>query len=148
VTSTGRVLGVDHGEASLGLAISDGIGLTAQPLDAFRRVGPRKDLERLAALVREREVSRIVVGLPLRMSGEEGERARAVRDFVAALAARVPGVPIELWDERLTSAEAERILIAADVRRRVRKQVVDRLAAVLILQSWLDARGAAGHGGP
>jgi putative Holliday junction resolvase len=145
-SGSGRVLAIDLGQARLGLAVSDPLGITAQPLGTVERsASPRIDLARIAALVAEREVTTVVVGLPLQMSGKEGLQAAGAREFAARLAARLArGVDVRLWDERLTTVEAERLLVAADVRRSRRKHVVDTVAAVLILQSFLDAR-SAGH---
>jgi len=136
----GRALGVDLGDARIGVALSDPLGVTAQPLGAVPARGPRQDLRAIASLVREHEVGVVVVGLPLLMSGGEGERAVAARAFAEGLGRRVGGVRVELWDERLTTAEAERTLIAGGVRRGKRKKAVDAMAAALILQGWLDAR--------
>jgi putative Holliday junction resolvase len=140
--SLGRVLAIDLGDVRVGLALSDPLGITAQPFETLERRGERQDLDRLAEHVQRNDVRRVVVGLPLLMSGEEGTRARGAREFAARLAARLGQVQVELWDERLTTVQAERALLAGDVRRRKRREVVDRLAAVLILQSWLDARAA------
>ena len=140
-----RILGIDPGKARIGLALSDPLGITAQPLGCLECVGPRKDLNRIAALVREHEAEAIVIGLPRLLSGEEGEAAAASRQLAEGLGRRLPGVRIELWDERLTTVEAERTMISADVKRRERRAVVDALAAVLILQGYLDAQ-AAGDG--
>ena len=134
-----RVLAVDLGEKRIGLALSDPLRVTAQPLSVEPAIGPRKDVSRICELVVENDVDTVVVGLPLLLSGEEGENAAQARAFRDRLAARLPGVRVELWDERLTTAEAERVMVAADVRRRRRKQKIDALAAVLILQSFLDA---------
>ena len=134
----GRTLGVDYGDGTIGLAVSDPLGLTAQGAGSLDRVGDRKDLERLAALCAEREVLRVVVGLPLNMDGSEGPRAEKTRAFARKIHERL-GLPVFLWDERLSTAEAERVLIQADVSRRRRKEVIDTLAAQIILQGWLDA---------
>jgi putative Holliday junction resolvase len=104
------------------------------------RTGPVKDLKAIARLVREQGAGTVVVGLPLLMSGEEGSRARDAREFAESLGRRLPGVAVELWDERLTTVQAERAMIAGNVRRKRRKQKIDTLAATLILQSYLDAR--------
>ncbi len=140
-----RVLAIDLGEKRIGLALSDPLRVTAQPLPVEPAVGPRKDVSRICELVAENEVDTVVVGLPLLLSGEDGENATHARAFRDRLAARLPGIRVELWDERLTSAEAERVMVAADVRRKRRKQKIDALAAVLILQSFLDA-GAPSSG--
>jgi len=137
----GRALGLDLGEARIGLALSDPLGVTAQPLETLERSGSRRDLERIAGLVRDRGVSTVVVGLPLRLSGEEGPAATAARAFARRLAARLEGVAVRLWDERLTTALAERTMISGRARRAKRRKRVDTVAAALILQSWLDAGG-------
>jgi putative Holliday junction resolvase len=137
----GRVLALDLGEVRVGLALSDPLGITAQPLPTLQRTSMKKDLRFLDDLVRERGVVRVVVGLPLMLSGEEGPGAVAAREFAERLDRRLDGVEIELWDERLTSVEAERTMLAADVSRKKRKQSVDAMAAVLILQSYMDATG-------
>jgi len=135
---TARILGVDPGERRMGLAVSDPLGITAQGLDTFDR---RKDgdfMARLRDLVAEYEVERIVVGNPVSLSGREGEasaRARLLADEIA----RGLGLPVELWDERLSSVEAQRTLAGA----RAGKKAVDRIAAVLILQGYLDAHPRA-----
>ena len=123
------------------------LALTAQPLQTIRRVGPRKDLQRISELVRVKEAGTVIVGLPLLLSGEEGTKAAEARDFAAQLGRRLPGVRIELWDERLTTAEAERTMLAGNVRRKKRKESMDALAAVLILQSYLDSSSAGSEGG-
>jgi len=136
----GRLLGLDLGEARIGLALSDPLGLTAQPFETLERVGARRDLQRLVELIRERGVTTVVVGLPLRLSGEEGPAAKSARSFARRLAGRLEGVDVELWDERLTTALAERTMISGRVRRARRRERVDTVAAALILQSYLDAR--------
>lgn len=142
-----RFLALDLGSVRIGLALSDALGLTAQPLGALERVGPRKDLDRLARLVHEHGVTRVVIGLPLRLSGEEGSGSAAAREFADRLRHRLgETIEIELWDERLSTVEAERTLISAQVSRKRRRQVVDSLAAALILQSYLEARTLPGQG--
>ncbi len=136
---TGRALGVDPGTARIGLALSDPLGVTAQPIDALDCIGSRRDLNNIAERVRELDVRTVVVGLPLTLSGEEGPAAAAARRFAEGLKRRLPGVCIELWDERLTTAQAERTMIDGKQRRAKRRQRIDSLAATLILQSWLDA---------
>lgn len=139
-----RALGVDLGQARIGLAISDPLGVIAQPLETLACVGPKKDVQRVAARARELEVGVIVVGLPLLMSGEDGERALAAREFASQLERRVGGIRVELQDERLTTVQAERTMISDGVRRRRRKASVDPIAAALILQGYLDARQDGG----
>jgi len=134
---------LDVGEKRIGIALSDETGTIAQGKGIYRRRTLEEDTANLAEKAREWGVERIVVGLPLNMNGTEGEQARAVREFARALE-EVAGIPVELWDERLTSVEAERVLLEADLSRRKRRRMRDELAAVLILQSWLDAhRGSA-----
>ena len=135
-----RILGVDLGEVRIGLALSDVLGISAHPLESLSCVGPHKDVLSLARIVQEHGVKQVVVGFPLLMSGEEGQAAASSRRFAERLRKRAPGVGVELWDERLTTVQAERTMIAANVSRRRRKQVVDGLAAVLILQNFLDSR--------
>jgi putative Holliday junction resolvase len=139
----GRILGIDLGEVRIGLALSDPAGIFAQPIEPLVRRGERKDLDALARLVGEHEVTGAVVGLPLLLSGARGPKAVAAREFAERLARRLATVPVELWDERLTTVEAERTMIAADVDRRRRRQSLDSVAAALILSSFLDARAAA-----
>lgn len=136
----GRVLGLDLGERRIGLAISDEEGRFAFPAGHHERAGLGKDLEVLRVLAAEQGVVRIVVGLPLLLSGREGQGAFAAREFAAALGAAT-ALPVELVDERLTTREAERVLREAPGKaRRGRKQVIDSMAATLLLRGWLDAR--------
>jgi putative Holliday junction resolvase len=135
------VLGLDLGERRIGVALSDPLGITAQGRETIPRRGGRKDHEAIAALARTEGVRRVVVGLPLRLDGTAGAAAEEARRFAAELE-RVSDLPVELWDERLTTVEVERAMTAAGVRRRKRRGEVDRLSAVLILQSWLDAHAA------
>jgi len=140
---TSRALGVDLGDARIGLAISDPLGLIAQPLETLSCVGPKKDVQRVAARARELEVGVIVVGLPLLMSGEDGTRSLAAREFAEQLERRVGATRVVLQDERLTTVQAERTMISDGVRRRRRKANVDPIAAALILQGYLDSRQGA-----
>ncbi|MGH9869464.1 MAG: Holliday junction resolvase RuvX [Candidatus Polarisedimenticolia bacterium] len=133
----GRIMALDVGTVTIGVAISDPLGITAQPVTTLRRVGWRQDLGALQALIAAHEVQRIVVGLPLRLGGERGTAAEEVEAFARKLEAAVQ-LPVVSWDERLTSVQAERILLEADVSRKRRREVVHRLAAAIILQSYLD----------
>jgi len=132
-------MGLDVGTKTVGVAISDALGITAQGVTTVRRTNLKADLRALSELAREYEVDRVVVGLPLNMDGTEGPRARASRDFAASVE-KALGLPAELWDERLSTVAANRALLEADVSRARRKQVVDQVAATFILQGWLDAR--------
>ena len=134
----GRVLGLDLGQARIGVAISDSQGLVAVPLGTVHTGAPA-DLKAIAAIAREQTVDRIVVGLPLALSGRKGEAADHAERFAEALRGFL-GLPVDLQDERLTTVEAERSLGAAGVRGRGRRAVVDQTAAAIILQAYLDAR--------
>jgi putative Holliday junction resolvase len=134
-----RILGIDVGTKTLGLAISDEGGTVAFPVQTLQRKGLRRDVEALADLATERDVEEVVVGLPLNLDGTPG-RLVAEAETVAGRLAERTGLPVHLSDERLTTAAAERVLLQADVSRRRRKQVVDKLAATLILQAFLDRR--------
>jgi putative Holliday junction resolvase len=134
-----RVLALDVGTRRIGLALSDALGLTAQPLAVLERRGAATDLETIARLAGEHQVVTILVGLPLTLAGARGPQARLVETFARRLQGRV-AVPIELVDERLTTAESERLLLAADASRRKRKRVRDQMAAQLILQQYLERR--------
>jgi putative pre-16S rRNA nuclease len=131
------VLGLDVGSKRIGIAVSDPLGITAQGLETLQRQNKRLDFERLAQVVRDYGVGEIVVGFPLRMSGVEGIQAEKMHRFADELRERV-GLPVHLWDERLTSAEANRLLRETDMSILRRRQVVDQMAAVLILQSWME----------
>ncbi len=137
-SAPGRILAIDLGQARIGLALSDPLGITAQPLETLERIGPRRDLQALAERIVATEARTVVVGLPRLMSGEEGSQARQARDFAQRLGRRIPGIRVELWDERLTTVQAERTMISGKVRRARRRRIVDQLAAVLILQGYLD----------
>jgi putative Holliday junction resolvase len=134
-----RLLGLDFGTKTIGLAVSDLLGITAQGLPTLRRKNKRTDLEALARVIEEYGVAEIVIGLPLRMSGAEGTMAEKVHEFVAVLRKRFE-LPVHLWDERLSSAEANRVLRSSEMSIKRRGEVVDQLAAVLILQSFMEAQ--------
>jgi putative Holliday junction resolvase len=136
-----RVLGLDVGSKTIGLAVSDPLGITAQGLETLRRKNKRTDFARLEQLVREYQVAEFVVGYPRRLSGMASAQTEKVEQFAAGLRARF-GLPVHLWDERLTSVEANRLLRESEMSIRRRGEVVDRLAAVLILQGFLDKRRA------
>jgi putative Holliday junction resolvase len=133
---------LDVGSRRIGVAVSDPLGITAQGLETIQRQNKRLDYERLEKVVREYGVAEIVVGFPLRMSGAEGIQAEKMHRFADELRERL-GLPVHLWDERLTSAQANRLLRETDMSIKRRGQVVDQMAAVLILQSWMEARGPA-----
>ncbi len=135
----GRVLGLDVGSRRIGIAVSDPLGITAQGLETLQRRNKRHDFEHLGRVIREYEVEEIVVGLPLRMSGAEGTQSEKMRAFAEQLREKF-GLPVHLWDERLTSAEANRFLRETELSIEKRGKAVDRMAAVLILQGWMERR--------
>jgi putative Holliday junction resolvase len=134
-----RVLAIDHGTKRMGIALSDETATIAQPLE-FIPAEPINDfLARLKQLILEKQVDQILVGMPRNMDGSYGPAALKVQEFVAVLKETI-AIPIKTWDERLTSAQANRMLIQADVRRNKRKERVDAAAAAILLQSFLDSR--------
>ena len=138
MTTRGRILALDLGKKRIGLALSDELGITAQGLPTLERRNKRADFAELTRIVREKNVARIVLGLPLRMSGEEGSQADWVRAFAEELKAFVD-VPIDLRDERWTSKQAERVLAGSGVRNEDRKPAIDRISAMILLQDYLDS---------
>ncbi len=142
-----RVLGLDVGARRIGIAVSDPLGITAQGLETLQRKNKRYDLAYLQRVIERYEVKEIVVGLPLRMSGAEGTQSEKMRAFARDLAKRF-NLPVHLFDERLTSAEANRFLRETELSIEKRGKAVDRMAAVLILQAWMESRGAAVAGRP
>ena len=141
-----RTLGVDYGERRVGLAVSDELGMMALPLDILSAQSPRQVIRDVLRICREKQVAAIVVGLPLNMDGSRGPAAEAVERFVRELR-RLGELPVEVWDERMSSRQVERMLIDADVSRAKRKGIVDKLAAQVILQSYLDAQELRRHKG-
>lgn len=144
-----RAIGLDVGSKTIGVAVGDPDGMIASARETLRRAGQAADAAAVARLVEEASAGLVVVGLPLELDGREGHRARRVRVFVDALRVALPQeVEIELWDERFSTAAAERTLLEADMSRRRRKAHVDAVAAQFILQGWLDgARVAQDRGG-
>jgi putative pre-16S rRNA nuclease len=138
-----RAIGLDVGDKTVGVAVTDELGLTAQGVTTLHRVGFRADLEALRQLLGELSATQLVVGLPLNMDGTEGPRTAVSRKLGDALATS-SGLPIAYWDERLSTVAVERVLLDADVSRAKRRKVVDKLAAQFILQGWLEAQSVAG----
>jgi putative Holliday junction resolvase len=137
-----RALGIDHGTKRIGIAISDELGIIAQPME-FIPAEPFADfLKRLKEIIREKQVEQLVLGMPRNMDGSYGPAALKVQQFAAVLRDSI-AVPLALWDERLTSAQANRLLIQANVRRDKRKEKVDKTAAAILLQSYLDSHTGA-----
>lgn len=136
-----RIMGLDYGSKTVGVAISDSLLLTAQGIETIERKEEnklRKTLARIEALIKEYEVERIILGLPLNMNDSIGERAEKTLEFKAMLERRT-GLEVIMWDERLTTVEAEQILIESNVRREDRKKYIDKIAAGFILQGYLDS---------
>ena len=136
-----RILGLDVGARRIGIAVSDPLGLTAQGLPTLQRRNRRYDQSELRRVVREYGVSEIVIGNPLSMSGQSGAQAEKMAAFAGQIEQEL-SLPVHLWDERLSTAEAHRLLDETGIRDARRKEVIDKMAAVLILQSFLDARAA------
>ncbi len=131
-------MALDVGARRIGVAVSDPLGITAQGLDTIQRQNKRRDLEALRRLLAEYQIREVVVGLPLRLSGAEGTQSEKMRRFAEDLESQF-GVTVHLWDERWTSTEANRLLRETDLSIEKRAKAVDRMAATLILQSWLEA---------
>jgi putative Holliday junction resolvase len=135
-------MGIDYGEKRVGLALSDPLGITAQPLKCIERENDAQVAGELERLIQTHDIERVVVGLPVNLSGKDSPQTKRARRFISRLRKNL-GVKIEAWDERLSSAEAERALIDMDVRRSRRKERRDIVAAQLILQGYLDTKGPA-----
>ena len=139
LTKIMRKLGIDYGDARLGFALSDPMGIIASPLEVYQRRGEENDFKYIAELIKAKEVDTAVIGLPVNMDGSSGDRAQKSKDFGDKLKAKC-GVKVEYIDERLTTVSAERYLIEGNVRREKRKEVIDKIAAQIILQSYLDRK--------
>jgi putative holliday junction resolvase len=141
--SAGRLLGIDLGTRTLGMAVSDELGITAQGISTLRRKNKRTDMQYLAGILEKYGITEIIIGNPLHMhSGGETAGTQRTAEFADELRQRF-GLPVHLWDERLTTAEAQRLLRDSEVSSRRRAQVVDQMAAVLILQAFMENRQAA-----
>lgn len=132
-------MGLDVGDKTIGVAVSDELGWTAQGVETIKRQSKAKDFARLQELIAQYQVGAIVVGLPKNMNGTIGPRAELCQSFGKLLQEKT-SLPVHMWDERLTTMAAERMLISADVSRQKRKTVIDKMAATLILQGYLDAK--------
>ncbi|WP_418627981.1 Holliday junction resolvase RuvX [Veillonella atypica] len=132
-----RIMALDVGSRTIGIACSDALLMTAQGIETIRRTSLENDFNRLRELISEYEVHELVVGMPKNMNGTKGDRAEKTEEFVEKMKA-VIDLPVIFWDERLSTVMAERQLIAADVSRKKRKGVIDKMAAVVILQGYLD----------
>ncbi|TYZ25149.1 Holliday junction resolvase RuvX [Selenomonas ruminis] len=132
-------MSLDIGDRTIGIAVSDLLGLTAQGVETIRRRKEEDDLKRLGELMEQYETKSLVSGLPKNMDGSEGERCQIVKEFMAKVKETYPEVEVTFWDERLSTVAASRSLIEADVSRKKRKKVIDKMAAVFILQGYLDS---------
>lgn len=136
----GRVLGLDYGRRRIGVAMSDSLGITAQPVETWEGLSSGEAVEHTLRLIRERDIVRVVIGNPLTLKGEKGKMAREVERFVEKLGER-SDLPIVFWDERLTSILARRVMHESNIQPSKHKEKIDRLAAVLLLQNYLDCEG-------
>lgn len=134
-----RIMGLDLGQTRIGVALSDELLLTAQGIAVLKSEGPTRDLAKIAELVKKNAVRCLVIGLPLNMDGSRGVMAEKAAEFGRLMSERMPELEVRLWDERLTTAAAQKMLVSADVSRGKRRQVVDKVAATLILQGYLDS---------
>ena len=132
-----RIMGLDIGTRTIGIAVSDELGITAQGLKTLRRKSTEEDFKEISAIIHQFEIKKIIVGLPKNMDGTLGKQAEKVLKWVEALKAKVE-IPVATWDERLSTVGASRVLLEADLSRKKRKTVIDKVAAVLILQGYLD----------
>ncbi|MGZ4032536.1 MAG: Holliday junction resolvase RuvX [Tumebacillaceae bacterium] len=137
--NTTRVLGIDYGDVRIGIAVSDLMGWTAQGVETIHRKNDEQDFKRLEELIKQYDVEKIVLGYPKNMNGTIGPRGELSQQFAEILKEKF-GLPVILWDERLSTMAAERMLVSADVSRKKRKQVVDKMAAAIILQNYLDSQ--------
>ena len=133
-----RIMGLDLGEKTIGVAISDPLALTAQGLKVIKRSASDLEMKEIAKIVKEYEVTEIVVGYPKNMNGTIGPRAKKTEEFADNLRKEL-SLPVKLWDERLSTIGAERVLLEADISRAKRKKIIDKMAAVIILQGYLDS---------
>ncbi len=136
-----RTMALDLGTKTIGVAVSDTTGLIARGVETIHRQGNVKDFARLDEIILQEEVSTIVLGYPKNMNGSIGERAKASESYGEGLAKRYPKLKIVLWDERLSTVAAEKVLVAADMQRKKRRKIIDMMAAVVILQNYLDSQG-------
>ena len=134
-----RSMGIDYGDVRIGIAVSDLMGWTAQGVETIHRKNEEADIGRIGELIREYDVDTIVLGLPKNMNNTIGPRGELSMQFAEILKEKF-GLPVVLWDERLSTMAAERMLVSADVSRKKRKQVVDKMAAAIILQNYLDSK--------
>jgi putative holliday junction resolvase len=142
-----RILGIDYGEKRIGLAVSDELEITARGISVIERKSKKADMEAIASAVSEYSVGAIVVGYPLRLDGSAGIQCEKVDRFIASLRESLP-VPVSIWDETLSTKEAEELMREAGFKRKKKKGMVDRIAAALILQDYLNKKARHGTGSP
>lgn len=135
-----RSMSLDVGTRTIGIAVSDLMGMIAGGVETIKRTTPERDFERIGQLIKEHDVDTLVVGYPKNMNGTIGERAQSCEAMAEELRQRFDGIKVVLWDERLSTVAAEKVLVDADLRRKKRKKVIDMMAAVVILQNYLDSR--------
>ena len=135
-----RSMGLDLGTRTIGIAVSDETGFIARGVETIHRKGLVKDLARIKEIADQEQVGRFVLGYPKNMNGSIGERAKASEEFAGILKEHFPAIPVVLWDERLSTVAAEKVLIEADLQRKKRKKIIDMMAAVVILQNYLDSQ--------
>ena len=135
-----RSMSLDVGTRTIGIAVSDLMGMIAGGVETIKRTTPERDFERIGQLIKEHDVDTMVVGYPKNMNGTIGERAQSCEAMAEELRQRFEGIKVVLWDERLSTVAAEKVLVDADLRRKKRKKVIDMMAAVVILQNYLDSR--------
>ncbi len=135
-----RTMSLDVGTRTIGIAVSDLMGMIASGVETIRRTTEERDYARIAELIKEHEVDTLVIGYPKNMNGTIGERAQACEATAQTLAEKFPALKVVLWDERLSTVAAERVLVDADMRRKKRNKVIDMMGGVVILQNYLDSR--------
>ncbi len=141
-----RVLGIDYGDRKIGLAVSDQLGITAQPLSIYRRKTKKEDAAYFKGVVSEYEITEVVIGLPLRMDGSSGTRAEKTREFARWLG-QVLNLPIRFWDERLTTKQATKVLSKQKISPKAKKDLEDQVSAVIILSTYLESKRAGSNAG-
>lgn len=135
-----RSMSLDVGTRTIGIAVSDLLGMIAGGVETIKRTTPERDFERIGQLIKEHDVDTLVVGYPKNMNGTIGERAQSCEAMAEELRQRFEGIKVVLWDERLSTVAAEKVLVDADLRRKKRKKLIDMMAAVVILQNYLDSK--------
>ena len=141
-----RILGIDYGDRKIGLAVSDRLGITAQPLISYRRKTKKEDADYFKRVISEYEIKEVIIGLPLRMDGSSGTRAEKTREFARWLG-QVLNLPIHFWDERLTTKQAIKILSQQKIAPKAKKDIEDQVSAVIILSTYLESKRAGSNAG-